>query len=129
MIIGPREKFDIIPFKHETRVFTNSIFKKFLKFGIVTQTRGEDGERIFTCNVYEVHDGTKVEIRGTLPEVQIFEYFGTLPVEAQVKKQKVYKESELIKGFLSQNLKDALTVFSTVIEAVGGITKAVGGAS
>jgi len=128
LIVGSREKFDVIPFKNETRIFTNSIFKKFHNFGIVTHERGEDGYRIFTCNVYQLTDGSKVEIRGDSQEVQVFEHIGNLPVPVQVKKEKVFKESDLIKGFLTQNMKDALAVvtpFLGPIATVGGA--AVGG--
>ena len=70
------------------------------------RSRGEDGERIFTVNVYEVNDGRKVEIR----DGKVIEFSGTLPVEVQVKKEKVFKETELKKGFLNQNMKDAMQV-------------------
>ena len=112
LIVGPHEKFDLIPLKNETRVFTNSIFQKFHSFGIVTHERGEDGDRIFICNMYQLTGGSKVEIRGGSPEVQVVEYIGTLQVPVQVKKEKVFKESDLIKGFWTQNRKDALAFFS-----------------
>ena len=124
MIIGVREKFEIIPFKKETRELSSSFFQKYQKFGIVSKTRGEDGERVFTCNIYEVKDCAKVEIRD---REKIFQFIGTLPEQMQVKKQKVFKESELKKGFLSQNMRDALTVITSITGATCKIVSVAGG--
>ena len=124
MIIGVREKFEIIPFKKETRELSSSFFQKYQKFGIVSKTRGEDGERVFTCNIYEVKDGAKVEIRD---REKIFQFIGTLPEQMQVKKQKVFKESELKKGFLSQNMRDALTAITSITGATCKIVSVAGG--
>ena len=93
MIVGRREKFDIIPFVFKSgqrpRTFPSSFFKKYHSFGIVRETRGAPGERIFTCYVYKVRDGAKVEIREHSSEPQIFEYIGTSAGEVPVEKEEV----------------------------------------
>ena len=103
---------------------SSSSFQKHKKFGIFSKTRGEDGERVFTCNIYEVKDGAKVEIRD---REKIFQFIGTLPEQMQVKQQKVFKESELKKGFLSQNMRDALTAITSITGATCKIVSVAGG--
>ena len=131
MIVGRREKFDIVPFLlkrgQRPRTFPSGFFSKYHKFGIVRETRGASGERTFTCYVYNVRDGAKVELRRNSSEVQIFEYIGTLAVEVQVEKEVFFKESELIKGFMGQNLKDAVKLISVTIGAVSRIAAAAAG--
>ena len=78
--------------------------------------------------MYQLTDGSKVEIKGSLPEVQVVEYIGTLRVPVPVKKEKVFKESDLIKGFLTQNMKDALAVVTPFLGPIGRVCgAAVGG--
>ena len=81
-------------------------------------------KRDFNVKIYEKHDGTKVEIRD---REKIFQFIGTLPEQMQVKKQKVFKESELKKGFLSQNMRDALTVITSITGATCKIVSVAGG--
>eukprot|EP00091_Calanus_sinicus_P002032 TRINITY_DN12057_c0_g1_i3.p1 TRINITY_DN12057_c0_g1~~TRINITY_DN12057_c0_g1_i3.p1 ORF type:complete len:212 (-),score=44.38 TRINITY_DN12057_c0_g1_i3:72-707(-) len=92
LIVGRREKFDVIPFMFRRgsipRVLPTSFFQKYNSFGIVQDEQGPPGERIYTCYIYRVQDGATVELRGDVSEVQVFQNIGTLPVEFKFTRSK-----------------------------------------
>merc|ERR1711936_637327 len=112
LIVGTRAKFDILPLQpEESRRLPTSFFKQSLDIGVVMRETGEDGSRVFRCNMHTVRDGKEVVIR----HKKIFQYSGNLEEEVQVKKEKVFKEAELKTGFLSPGARDGLNVTGGVV--------------
>ena len=114
IIVGGREKLEIIPIKpqrgRKLPFSLLSLIKESNKFALVLNKRGENGEIIFICNIYKVKDESELEIKGG----KIFECGGAQAVELDVVEQKVFKESELKQGMVSQNMKDVLRWFEKV---------------
>ena len=84
MIVGSREKFRRIPFrKNRDFELQSDFFHKHQKFGIVTATAGDIGDKVFECDIYQVEDGKRVEYR----DGKFFQYIGTLLQEMHVHHQ------------------------------------------
>ena len=112
LIFGFRDSFKRIPLEKDKDVnLPGNWFHKHSTFGIVIETEGKLGDRVWECNMYKVEVGAQVEYK----RGKFLKYEGNLPKEMSVEERKLFKESELKKGFLSQNMKEVLEILARVV--------------
>jgi len=118
---GTTEHFKIIPLNRRIpeQQIKKSFLSKYFSFGVCIgqPTTGSDGKMILRCNIYKA-DAEAVEI--TIDAKQ--DVFQTrqgisLPEKLFPKETKTFNESENIKGFLRQWMKDVLTLVGVVGQA------------
>jgi len=118
---GTTEHFKIIPLNRRIpeQQIKKSFLSKYFSFGVCIgqPTTGSDGKMILRCDIYKADaEAVEITIDGKQDVFQTHQGI-SLPEKLFPKETKTFNESENIKGFLRQWMKDVLTLVGVVGQA------------